>query len=129
MPPAQMANHDSIMLDLDEHKRSSLSDRAQGPQGPETRLSSEWSIRLAGGRDGIAQSSETGQAGKAQPADRLNSAWVWRPKDANSAWQRFFMVVEEAELKTFKDDKVTPRSWGGSREGCMSARLWRTLLV
>lgn len=111
VPPMQMASQDNLILELDELKRSSLADRTLGPQGRDRRLLSEWSLRIAGDRDGLAQSSDiTCQTGN-RP-DTTNSAWVWRPKDANSAWQRVFMVVEEAELKTFKDDKVSPSGFG-----------------
>jgi hypothetical protein len=37
---------------------------------------------------------------------KVNKVWVWRPKGVKSPWQRFFVVVEEGELKTYKDDKV-----------------------
>lgn len=38
--------------------------------------------------------------------DKVSKVWVWRPKCGSSRWQRFYVVMEEAELKTFKDDKV-----------------------
>eukprot|EP00884_Botryococcus_braunii_P007622 jgi/Botrbrau1/16861/Bobra.150_2s0080.2 len=37
---------------------------------------------------------------------KVNKVWVWRPKSVKSPWQRFFVVVEEGELKTYKDDKA-----------------------
>jgi hypothetical protein len=36
----------------------------------------------------------------------VKRCWVYRRKDENAPWQRYFAVLDDGQLKTFKDDKV-----------------------